>query len=188
MLMRATISASMLFKSALIFLACSIAVVAQTSTSNPQRPNDPPGVDKPSSSSDSFGSMEEEMRKRREIKYAEKQYKENLDRAREAAEIGVQLRDAYERHKSLSPDETKKLERLEKLTKKIRSEAGGSDEDATLDDPPNGLQSALSRLAEVSQSLRKVVEKTPRQVVSAAVIEQSNAVLQLLKLARGFLH
>jgi DNA repair ATPase RecN len=132
--------------------------------------------------------MEEEMRKRREIKLAEKEYRDNLERAREVAELGAALRDSYKAHKSLSHEDTRKLERIEKLAKKIRNEAGGSDEDTSLDDPPRELEPALSRLAEVSGSLRKVVEKTPRQVVSAAVIQQANALLQLLKFCRSLFH
>jgi hypothetical protein len=33
----------------------------------------------------------------------------------------------------------KKIERLEKLTKKVRGEAGGEDEDMTIDNPPTDL-------------------------------------------------
>jgi hypothetical protein len=34
--------------------------------------------------------------------------------------------------------------------------------------------------------LRKSVEKTPRQVVSASLIAQTNELIQLVKLARNF--
>src|SRR5713226_2056560 len=143
--------------------ACSIVLSAQTPSVNPPKPNDPTSTDKSESSTDKLpdlGPMEEEMRKKREIKLAEKEYKENLSRAREVAELGVQLHDSYKQKKSLTREDTKKLERIEKLTKRIRNEAGGSDEEASLDDPPQALEPALSRLAEVSGSLRKVVEKT----------------------------
>lgn len=172
----------------LLLSACSIALSAQTPSVNPPKPNDPTTIDKSESSTGKlpeFGPMEEEMRKKREIKLAEKEYKENLDRAREVSELGEQLQDSYRQRKSLTREDTKKLERIEKLTKRIRSEAGGSDEEASLDDLPHALEPALSRLAEVSGSLRKVVEKTPRQVVSAAVIQQANVVLQLLKFCRN---
>ena len=132
--------------------------------------------------------MEEEMRVRRAIKLAEKEYKENVNRARELAELGAQLEEAAKEGRSFGRDESKKLERVEKLAKKIRTEAGGSDEDTLLNNPPGKLESALARLAEVSESLYKSVEKTPRQVISAAVIEKANVILQLTRLARNLFH
>jgi predicted nucleic acid-binding Zn-ribbon protein len=128
------------------------------------------------------------MRVKRLIKLEEKQYQENLSRAREAAALGSELRNSYEQKKTLTREDAKKLERLEKLTKKIRGEAGGSDEDALLDNPPHELESALGKLADVAGSLSKVVEKTPRQVISAVVIEQANVVLQLVRITRNLFH
>jgi len=169
-------------------LACSITVYSQTNPPNPL-PSPPPSNGEKAGTSDDktdtgLGSMEEEMRAKRQIKLAEKEYKENVERAREVAELGAELNEAAAEGRSFGQKESKKLERLEKLTKKIRTEAGGSDEDDLLGNPPGKLQGALSRLAEVSATLCKTVEKTPRQVISAAVIEQANAVLQLTKLAR----
>ena len=79
------------------------------------------------------------------------------------------------------------LDRLEKLARRIRSDAGGSEEDVSIESPPQQLEPALSRLAEESDCLKITVEKTPRHVVSAMVIEKANVLLKLIKLARGFL-
>src|SRR2546427_8773121 len=165
---------------------CSI-VSAQTRPPTPLPPNDPATAEKSSSSDDKAGlaPMEEEMRVRRAIKLAEKEYKENVNRARELAELGAQLEEAAKEGRSFGRDESKKLERVEKLARKIRTEAGGSDEDTLLNNPPGKLESALARLAEVSESLYKSVEKTPRQVISTAVIEKANVVLQLTRLVRN---
>ena len=173
--------------SLLILFACSMAAVAQSGSLN-QSPKLPTTADSQDSSDKepiTFGSIEDEMRAKRRIKLEEKQYQENLERAREADKLSIELRNSYEQKKVLTREDTQKLERLEKLTKKIRSEAGGSDEDTSLDNPPNELQLTLSKLAQVTNSLRKVVEKTPRQVISATVIEQANLVLQLVKVARN---
>ena len=169
---------------------CSIVVYAQTKPPPNSKPDDPMNAGKGNSSDDgpALGPMEEEMRAKRAIKFAEKEYHENLDRAREVAQLGTQVRDSYKQSKAIGRDDLKKLERLEKLTKRIRSEAGGSDEDISPGDVPNELEPAISRLAEVAESLRKVVEKTPRQVISAAVIEQANVILQLVRFARRFGH
>lgn len=176
--------------SLLVLCAYSIAAVAQDGSVN-----QPPRAVTSADSQDSndkdpitFGSMEDEMRAKRRIKLEQKEYQENLARAREADKLSTELRNSYEKTKAFTRDDTKKLERVEKLTRKIRSEAGGSDEDTSLEDPPKELEPALSRLAQVTESLRRVVEKTPRQVISATVIEQANVVLQLVRITRGLFH
>ena len=128
------------------------------------------------------------MRAKRAIKLAEKEYQDNLERARECAGIGAQLKEAHKQNRSLSREDNKKLDRLEKLAKRIRTEAGGSTESTTVDDAPRDLETTLVRIAELSEELRKTVEKTPRQVVSASVIEQANVILELVKMARSFVH
>ncbi len=131
-----------------------------------------------------FGSPEEEMRDRLAVKHQEAAHKENLERAKENAQLGIEMRAAFERHKTLGRDEVKKLERMEKLARKIRGQAGGSDDQNTLQDPPRNLENALARLAELSEELHKQVEKTSRLVVSAVVIEHSNEVIELVRYIR----
>lgn len=132
------------------------------------------------------GSPEAEMLARQELKAAEKDYKDNLERAREAAQLSTELRDAYLHNKAFGRIEEKKLERLEKLTRKIRSEAGGSAGEVTLENVPTQMEPALSRLTEVTDKMRKGVEKTPRQVVSAAVIDRANELLEIIRYIRTF--
>jgi hypothetical protein len=174
---------------ALLSIVFGCAIVARAQTNPRSAPTHPEklGTDKPGSSDDkpALGSPEEEMLVKQSIKLREKEYKQNVGRAREVAELGAQLRDALKEGRPFGREETKKLERLEKLAKKIRDEAGGSDEDNLLNNPPGKLESALARLADVAESLFKAVEKTPRQVISTAVIEKANALLQLAKLTRN---
>jgi hypothetical protein len=177
--------------SAFVFFTCSLTVLAQNQRTNPQPPPLPANAEKADNSDDNkagLGSIDEEMRAKRIIRLAEKEYKDNVQRAREVAEIGAELYETIEEGKAFGEKENKKLERLEKLAKKIRTEAGGSDEDDMINNPPGKLDTALSRLAEVSASLFNTVQKTPRQVISAAVIQQANAVLQLTKLTRRLFH
>jgi hypothetical protein len=133
-------------------------------------------------------SLVEEMRVRLEIKYAEKERSENLDRAREASLLSSELYNNYRRNNVLGANEKKKLDRLEKVTKKIRSRAGGSDGDVSIADMPNQLGPMLKRLADTVDDMRKAVEKTPRQIVSATVIERSNEVLEMIRLIRPSTH
>ena len=75
----------------------------------------------------------EEMHVRRTIKLAEKQHLENLDRAREAAKLSANVKQAFLSTKALDVSDRKKLEKVEKLTRRVRSEAGGSDSEAALE-------------------------------------------------------
>ena len=130
--------------------------------------------------------MEEEMRAKRAIKTAEKDHQENLKRAHELAEIGKNLKETLKDKSTLDRDSLKKVERLEKLAKKIRSEAGGEEEDVTIPNRPSDLSSTVTQIAEASETLCKSVQDTPRQVVSASVIANANVLLELIKVARTF--
>jgi len=130
-------------------------------------------------------TFEEEIRAKRELRIAEKDYQENLNRAKEIGDIGKEFKD-FKDSSSLDRDCVKKIERLEKLTKKVRSEAGGDDEEITITPRPTDLTSAMKQISEASEHLSKEVQNTPRRVVSASVITSANVLLELIRLARGF--
>ena len=131
-------------------------------------------------------TIEEEFRAKRAIKLAEKEHEDNLKRAREIAQLGKELHETLKDKSIVDRDSLKKVERLEKLTKKVRSEAGGDDEDVTIDNRPSDLCGTVTQIAEASESLSKNVHDTPRQVVSASVIGKANVLLELIKMVRGF--
>jgi len=143
-----------------ILFATSLIVDAQkppTPVPDPARPER--GAASSDDESPLLGPMEEEMRAKRAIKLAEKEYQENLARAREAAQLSSQLRDTYKQKKVLGPDDAKKLERLEKLERRIRNDAGGSPDDVVGDQSPTDLLDVLSRVAELSESIEKSLIK-----------------------------
>lgn len=176
--------------SRIFFCLCLLAFIFGEVAAQ-QRPSPIAGADRSASGSESeimVGSPEDEMRARQGIKYAEKQRRENLERAREAAQLGTEIQAAFDKNQMLSRTELKKLERLEKLTRKIREESGGSAGEVTIENPPHQLKPALGRLAEIVDEMRKGVEKTPRQVISAFVIERTNEVLEVIRYVRSFSH
>ena len=118
------------------------------------------------------------------IKAEKKGYDENVARAREVSDLATQLRETYEVSKAFKSEDYKKLERLEKLTKRIRNEAGGSDSDVEIKDMPVSMELAVKRVVDLADELRKLVEKTPRHVVSAAVIDQANRLIGLIQHVR----
>jgi hypothetical protein len=132
-----------------------------------------------------MGSPEEEIIRRAEIRHGEESHKEMLERADETAQIGGALLSSFKKSKSLSRDDLKKLDRMEKLARKIRGSAGGSDDEAGLDNPPKQLEAAVSQLAEISGLLDKSVQKTSRLVISASVIKQSNELIEVIRIIRN---
>ncbi|HZT60928.1 MAG TPA: hypothetical protein VFA21_20155 [Pyrinomonadaceae bacterium] len=136
---------------------------------------------------DDMGKPAEEIIARAEIRHQEETHKEMVDRAGEAAQIGGEILDDYKKNNALSGDDFKKLERLDKLAHKIRGTAGGS-EDVDLEDPPSKLDDAVKRLADASDLLNKSVQKTSRMVISAAVINHSNELINLIKRIRDIQH
>jgi hypothetical protein len=173
------------------FLFCAGLVVAQTrGIPIPPRPQegtrDPganPGRDP---NAPPLTEIEEEMRAKHAIKAAEKEHEENLDRAREIGQIGKELQECAKNASSLDRDFLKKVERLEKLARKIRGEAGGEDDEVKLPKRPTDAASAIAQLADASETLSKDVQNTPRQVVSASVIGSANVLLELIKIVRGY--
>lgn len=128
----------------------------------------------------------DEMLKSLEIRRSEATYKENLSRAREAAQLSADVRETFKQQNALGATELKKLARVEKLARSIRNDAGGGDDDSTLPNPPASLGAAIERLAEMCEDFRKKVEKTPRHVVSAAVITSANQLIELTRLIKTF--
>lgn len=132
-----------------------------------------------------MGSPEAEMLRRAEIRHEEETHREMVERADEAAQIGDEILASFKKNNSLTRDDLKRLERLEKLARKIRNGAGGSDADKELPDPPVVIEGAVTRLAELSGDLKKSVSKTSRLVISASVIERSNEVIELIRHIRS---
>jgi hypothetical protein len=167
-----------------IFLLGTASASGQAKPNPTPAPPEPTSVAKPDSSLPDFGSPESEMKARGILKAEKKQYDENVARAREAAQLATQLVDAYESRKAFNSEDNKKFERLEKLTRKIRNEAGGSETDPDVKDIPEAIEARVKRLAELADEMRKLVENTPRHVISASVIDQANKLLGLIQHVR----
>ena len=164
------------------------ATNAQITPTTPRPPLPPPRSDTPGTERNQtpIGTFEEEIRAKREIKLAEKDHEENIARAKEISHLAKTLKVALKDKTTIDRDSQKKIERLEKLTKKIRSEAGGEDEEVKIVDRPTNITGAVNQVAESAETLSKEVQDTPRQVVSATVIGKANVLLELIKLLRAF--
>ena len=190
---RVTSSRNQILSSApLCGLVCVIAIVIYVAAVVPAQTGQLPGVapQVPSNTnsnkreSPDFGSPENEMRAKLAIKEEKKRYDEHLERAREVSHLAAQLKTSYEATRAFNSGDNKKLERMEKLTKRIRNEAGGSDANADVKDMPADMAAAVKSAAEMAEDLRKLVEKTPRHVISAAVIEQANKLIGVIQFVK----
>ncbi|MGI9167239.1 MAG: hypothetical protein ACR2G5_12825 [Pyrinomonadaceae bacterium] len=171
-----------------ILVVATYSSVAAQGTKATTNPIGSINADKSSPSAEddqTSNSMAEEMRAKREIKFAEKEHLQNLERANEASDLGQHLATSFKKKNSLDREDIKKLEKLEKLAKRIRSDAGGSDDDVTIEKKPKDLAEAMNCLAEVAASLNLKVQETPRRVISTEIIDQANVLLELVRIVRG---
>jgi hypothetical protein len=171
-----------------LLLLSAIPCLAQSGTAPRPQATPPITADKSSPSDDAapLTSFEEEMRAKRNIRMAEKEHEENLKRAREVSQLAKDFQMLAKTKPALDKVDQKKVERLEKLAKKIRGEAGGESEEVEIIDKPKDISSALLQISEKAETLSKAVQNTPRQVVSANVIGNANVLLELIKLLRSF--
>lgn len=169
-----------------LFLLLLSSTITWAQTSPPQFPSSI-GTDKrvgESRNDPEQNSSHQEMLKEMELKREAGEYKEHVARAKENAQLAVELREAFARKNSLGASELKKLSLMEKLSRKIRSNAGGEENKDELKTPPQKIEEALQLLAELSVELQKKVESTPRQVVSTAVIKRANEIVELVRYIR----
>ena len=170
------------------FILFGCALLLGASLTPAQTVPRPPSTDTPTRDRDQppLGGFEDEIRAKRAIKMAEKDHEENISRAKEIGDLAKYLQTNLKDKTTIDRDSMKKIERLEKLTKKIRNEAGGEDEEVKIVDRPTDITGAVNQIAESAESLSKAVQNTPRQVVSASVIGNANVLLELIKLLRAF--
>lgn len=138
-------------------------------------------------------NIKESLQKSR-IEQEKKEHEELLQKAEEAMKLSAELQESYERNKTLSPEDKKKLEKLEKLLKKIRKDLGGGDDDKdesndSAENPvetekPSTVVTALNRLRDTSVNLFDELKKTSRFSISVVAIQSSNAILRVIKFLR----
>jgi seryl-tRNA synthetase len=122
---------------------------------------------------------------KRKLDQEKKEFDEMLKRGEEAAKLSEEINTSFEKNNALNSEDQKKLERLEKLVKKIRDGLGGEDDkEENVKERPADLVNALKSVHENAVTLLSALKKTTRLTISAAAIESSNAVLKLLRFIR----
>lgn len=129
----------------------------------------------------------DEMRIKACIKQQQKEFRELLDNGEEAVKLSSELEKTVEKSSGLMAEDQKKLERLEKLFKKIRNSLGGEDdEEAPAEEKPSSLslKAAVSTLSEKASNLLAELKKTTRYSISVLAIQSSNTIIRLVKYIR----
>ena len=128
-------------------------------------------------------NVKETLAKNR-IEREEKEYQELVSRTDEAAQLSDQIQNSFTKHNKLTGEDRKKLERLEKLVKKIRKDLGGDDGEIE-EENPSDLFTAVETLQENSLKLVEEIKKSTRYSISVGAIEKTNQILRILQFIHG---
>lgn len=162
----------------LLCIAGSVAVFAQDASSSTSRPSASP--------EDAPESFRENLAKLR-IKAEQKEFDELIQRGEQALKLSNEIYKDFEEKKNLTLTDTKKLEQLEKVVKKIRQDLGAKDESNTVDEEDNSLKTLgniISNIKETTENLLSELKKTTRHSISVVAVQSSNTLLKLVKFVK----
>ena len=129
-------------------------------------------------------NIKESLAKSR-IEKEKKEYEETLQRGEEALRLSEELEKSFKENNKLSPEDQKKLDRLEKLAKKIRRELGGdANEETEAEDNPSTIQNALETLQNKTATLFKELKKATRYSISVIAVQSSNTLIKTVRFLR----
>lgn len=162
-----------------ILLVVSIAAVVPVSA---QSDTDISG--RPKAEQDDFSKGIKETLVKNRIEREKKDFQELLARGEEAAKLSSEVDKSFVQNKQLTAEDRKKLERLEKISKKIREELGAGDDSDDEAVKVSSTSDAIDKLKILSAKLAEELKKTTRYTISAVAVQSSNAVLKIVRFIR----
>lgn len=165
-----------------IILVLAVPVFASM-TSFAQPPDNTPAALAKSEEINKPKGFLETMQKMR-IEQEKKEYKEMMGRSEQALRLSEQLEKSFSQNGRLTKQNYDQIASIEKLTKKIRDELGGDDDDEKSNQPTISEADAVKTLRERVVNLYDALKKTSRFSISAAAIEGTNAVLKIARFFR----
>ena len=126
------------------------------------------------------------------IEQEKKDHEELIERGEEALKISEELETSVVQTNKITVKDREKLDRLEKLVKKIRKELGGDDDDEkdieNIVEPAQEnvslIVAAMKKLQSTAVNLVDELKKTTRFSISAVAIQSSNSLLKIVKFVR----
>lgn len=123
--------------------------------------------------------------KKMEAERLKKDYNEMLKNGEEAVKLSEEVELSYDKNSKFSAEDFTKLERIEKLLKKIRGEMGGDgDSDVKKDEESLSIKSAVSSLKSSVVTLYDELKKTSRFSISVVAVQSSNSLLGIVRFLR----
>lgn len=172
------------FLSAALILTCAIGAMAQTQTlprGVPAPRSRPPGS--PPDARDQDLSMPDEMRSRMAIERANNEYRKTLEDAERLNELSTEIAKSFHERGQLNADELKKVSTIEKLAKRLLSQAGGDQvDDGSIEQKT--LDETVDRMSTAAATVQKMLKEQTRFVVSATAISTLNEVINLAQFIR----
>ncbi len=168
----------------IIFLSAVFAGAQVIDASTPGR-QAPPKEELPKSIKESL--MKQRIQKEKE------EHDELLQRGEEALKLSEEIEKSVTQTNKVTSADREKLDRLEKIVKKIRKDLGGDDDDNAesnklIDDAdkdkPSTIVSAINKLQSTATKLFDELKKTTRFSISAVAIQSSNSLLKIVKFIR----
>lgn len=145
-----------------------------------------PDLGNPKAENDDIPKNVKETLAKSRIEKEKKDYEELLESGDEALKISEQLEQSFAANNKFSAEDKKKLERFEKLVKKIRRELrseGGDDESDSAENPAD-TKTMLKNMIDKTATLVAELKKASRYSVSVIAFENSNALLRTVRLLR----
>ncbi len=175
----------MFFKfSRLIFTAILLSLTVVCVNAQINTPDASTSGGKPTNKEDYPKGIKESLAKSR-IEREKKDYEELLQNGEEAVKLSESLEKTFTESNQLSSEDQKKLDRLEKLAKKIRRELGADDIEEEDDyEKPSSLREAFKTLQTSTGKLVEELKKTTRYSISVIAVQSSNAFLKVVKFIR----
>jgi len=162
---------------AFVLLAATSAA-AQTPTKRPAVP--PPPVSFPDGREQERSQMPDDMRIRMEIARADADYKKTLDDADKLSTLSIEVARVFHDTGKLAGEDLKKVGTIEKLAKRILSQAGGDEvDDRTNDFQSKPLNDTVEQMSAAADKVQKCIKEQTRFVVSATVISNANEIIHL---------
>ena len=129
--------------------------------------------------------LPDEMRVRLLLERLEGEHKKFIEDVMKLDELSSEVARSYNEKRLLMPDDMKKLGSIEKLAKRILSHAGGNQVDGDKAESAQlSISEAIEKMNVAVAGIKKSALSETRHVVSAAVIGNSNEVIELSRIIR----
>lgn len=120
---------------------------------------------------------------KRKLKAEEKEFQELIKSGEDAVKLSEELSKSFAENQKLSAEDKKKLEKLEKIVKKIRQELG-AEEDKEIVETPTTISNAFDNIKDKSANLLEELKKRTKFSISVVAVESSNTIWRLVKFLR----